>query len=111
MDRAERHIGLAGPALGNDSRCLGLAEVLRGAGDGERLGRQRLTQKRCNARRNRVFRALKRRIGFENARSKFDRVSAQIIEGGLHGDTSWILGWWLCRQELQNMREATEHTQ
>jgi hypothetical protein len=74
MDRAQRHIRLAGSALGHDPRCLGFAEVLRSARDRECLRRQRLSQKRCNARRDRVFRALKRRISFENPFAEFNGV-------------------------------------
>jgi hypothetical protein len=88
VDRAQSHVGLAGPALGNNPRGLGCAEILRRAGDGESLRGQRLPQERGNARYNRVFRALQRRIDFENARAELDSVSAQVVEGGLHGDTS-----------------------
>ena len=88
MDRAQRHIGLAGPALGHDPRRLGFAQVLRSAGDGECLSGERLSQKRCNARRNRVFRALKRGISFENSGPELRGVSAQILESSIHRDTS-----------------------
>jgi len=43
VDGAERHERLACAALGDDARCFGLAKILRHAGDGERLGRERLT--------------------------------------------------------------------
>ena len=88
LDSSQRHIGLARSAFGNDPRRLGFAEVLRGAGDGKRLGRQRLAQKRCNARRDWVSRTLKRRVGFENASAQFDRMGTQVIERGFHADTS-----------------------
>jgi hypothetical protein len=45
VNRAERHEGLARAALGDDTRSLRLAQIFRGAGNGERLSRQRLAQK------------------------------------------------------------------
>ena len=81
MDRAQRHICLAGPTLGHDPCRLGFAEVLCGAGNGECLSGESLSQKRRNARRNRVFRALKRGISFKDAGAKLDRMGSEIAKG------------------------------
>ena len=78
MDRAKRHIGLAGSTLGHDPRCFGLAQVLRSARDRECLSRQCLAQKCCDARRDRVFRALKRGVGFEDSGPKLSGVCGDI---------------------------------
>jgi hypothetical protein len=67
MDCAQRHVGFASSTFGHDSRRFGFAQVLRGASDGKRLGWEGVPQKRCNRRRNGVFRALEWGIGFENA--------------------------------------------
>jgi hypothetical protein len=69
MDCAQRHVGLASSAFCHDPRRFGFAQVLRGPGNGKRLGRESFPQQGSNRRRNGVFRALERGIGFDNARA------------------------------------------
>ena len=73
MDCAQRHVGFARSALGHDPRSLCLAQILRGAGNGERLSWQRLAQKHPKGWCNGVFRTLERGIGFENPRANSKR--------------------------------------
>src|ERR1700678_4102558 len=86
MDCAQGHIGLARAALGDDARCLCLAQILGSPSNGKPLSWERLAQKGRYCRSNGVFGALQWRKGFKNSASELDRVRAQIIEGSLHRD-------------------------
>jgi hypothetical protein len=66
MDCAQSHIGLARATLGDNARCLCLAQILGGAGNGKRLSWQRLAQKHPKGWCNGVPRTLKRGIGFKD---------------------------------------------
>jgi len=66
------------------SGSLCLAQVLRGAGNGQSLSWQRLSQKHPKKWCNRVFCTLKRRIGFENPFRQQRAKLAQVVEGCLH---------------------------
>ena len=88
MNRAECHERLPRSTFGDDARSLCLAQILRGAGDGERLSWKCLAQKCCERRSNGVFLALQWRVRLENAFGQQGTELTQILKGGLHGDTS-----------------------
>ena len=55
MDCAQSHIGLARAALGDDARCLCLAQILGSPSNGKPLCGERLAQKGRYCRSNGVF--------------------------------------------------------
>jgi hypothetical protein len=95
VDRAARHERLARAELGDDARCLGVAEVLCSASDGQSVGRKRLAQERSETGRHRIFRALERWIGLKDAFGQERAKLPQVVERGLQADTSEAKDFWL----------------
>src|SRR6266481_1548694 len=88
MDRPQGHKSLPSTTFGDNACGLGLAEVLRCAGDGHSLSGKRFAQQPGETGCDGIFCALERWVGFKDAFGQDGAKLTQIVEGRLHGDTS-----------------------